>query len=151
MCTTNMTINTQLRLTYSPSLIHPHKYAYLLTESLLHATRLLKNVLFLKSQFSVMTLIWCAFQPRLTLVARKRPRSFCQKYRRHVTFKHAYTLHPPRSNCAEYATVKAECANVSDNDITLNTSGNTPSQTSDLAENMWTDPGLISVRVLIFT
>ena len=32
------------------------------------------------------------FHPRLTAVARKRPRSFCQKRRWQVTAKHAYTL-----------------------------------------------------------
>ena len=32
------------------------------------------------------------FHPRVTAVARKRPRSFCQKRRWQVTAKHAYTL-----------------------------------------------------------
>ena len=32
------------------------------------------------------------FHPRVTAVARKRPRSFCQKCRWQVTAKHAYTL-----------------------------------------------------------
>ena len=32
------------------------------------------------------------FHPRVTAVARKRPRSFCQKRSRQVTAKHAYTL-----------------------------------------------------------
>ena len=32
------------------------------------------------------------FHPRVTAVARKRPRSFCQKRRWEVTAKHAYTL-----------------------------------------------------------
>ena len=32
------------------------------------------------------------FHPRVTAVARKRPRSFCQKCRWQVTVKHAYTL-----------------------------------------------------------
>ena len=34
----------------------------------------------------------CPFHPRVTAVARKRPRSFCQKCRWQVTAKHAYTL-----------------------------------------------------------
>ena len=33
-----------------------------------------------------------SFHPRVTAVARKRPRSFCQKRRWQVTAKHAYTL-----------------------------------------------------------
>ena len=33
------------------------------------------------------------FHPCVTAVARKRPRSFCQKHRWQVTAKHAYTLH----------------------------------------------------------
>ena len=35
----------------------------------------------LQNQFSVLTLIRCPFHPRVTAVARKRPRSFCQKCR----------------------------------------------------------------------
>ena len=46
----------------------------------------------LQSQLCVLTLIWCPFQPRVTAVARKRPRSFCKKCRWQVTRKHAYTL-----------------------------------------------------------
>ena len=33
----------------------------------------------LQSQLCLLTLIWCPYQPRVTAVARKRPRSFCQK------------------------------------------------------------------------
>ena len=61
MCTHNVhthtKINTQKRLTYSLSLIHLQKYAYLLTKSLLQATCLLVNVLLLQSQHRVLTVI----------------------------------------------------------------------------------------------
>ena len=36
-------------------------------------------------------------------VARKRPRSFCQKCRWQVTPKHAYTFDPTKSEWADYA------------------------------------------------
>ena len=46
--------------------------------------------------FRVIFLCWLLFRypfhPRVTTVARKRPRSFCQKRRWQVTAKHAYTL-----------------------------------------------------------
>ena len=51
----------------------------------------------LQSQLCVLTLIQCLFHPRVTTVARKRPWSFCQKYRWQVTAKHAYTLDPMKS------------------------------------------------------
>ena len=44
-----------------------------------------------QSQLCVLTLTWCPFHPRVTAVARKTPRLFCQKYRWQVTPKHAYT------------------------------------------------------------
>ena len=87
-------------------------------------------------------------------VARKRPRSFCQKCRWQVTPKHAYTLDLTKSEWADYAAVQAKCENLSENDFTRNSSGNTRQQSSQLAEPLWTDPGLksgISVRELIST
>ena len=51
----------------------------------------------LQSQLCVLTLIWCPFHPHVTTVARKRPRSSCQKCRWQVTSKHAYTLDPSKS------------------------------------------------------
>ena len=50
--------------------------------------------------------------------------------------------------------VQAECGNLSGNELTLNSSGNTQSQSSQLAEPLWTKPGLesgISLRELIST
>ena len=41
--------------------------------------------------------------PRVTAVARKRPRSLCQKCRWPVTPKHAHTLDPTKSEWADYA------------------------------------------------
>ena len=102
----------------------------------------------------MLTLIRCPFYPRVTAVARKIPRSFCQKLRWQVTPKHAYTIDPTKSEWADYAAVQAECGNLSGNELTRNSSGNTRSQSSQLAEPLWTDPGLkgeISVRELIST
>ena len=45
--------------------------------------------------------------PRVTAVARKRPRSFCQKCRWQVTPKYVYTLDPTKSEWADYAAVQA--------------------------------------------
>ena len=103
----------------------------------------------------MLTLIyWCPFHPRVTAVARKRPRSYCQQCRWQVTPKHAYTLDPSKSEWADYAAVQAECGNLSGNELTHNSSGNIRSQSSQLAKPLWTDPGLqsgISLRVLIST
>ena len=102
----------------------------------------------------MLTLIRCPFHPCVTAVAHKRPRSFCQKCRRQVTPKHAYTLDPSKSKWADFAAVQAECWNLSGNELTCNWSGNTRLQSSQLAELLWTDPGLksgISVRKLIST
>ena len=59
----------------------------------------------LQSQLCVLTRIRYSFQPRVTTVARKRPRSFCG--RRQATPKHAYTLDPTKSEWADYAAVHA--------------------------------------------
>ena len=87
-------------------------------------------------------------------MARKRPRSFCQKCRWQVTPKHTYNLDPTKSEWADYAVVQAECGSLSGNELTRNSSGNTLSQSSQLAKPMWTDSGLksgISVCELIST
>ena len=89
-----------------------------------------------------MTLIRCPFHPRVTAVVRKRPRSFCQKCRWQVTPNHTYTFDPTKSEWADYAAVQAECKNLSGNELTRNSSGNTQSQSSQLAEPLLTDPGL---------
>ena len=91
---------------------------------------------------------------RVTAVARKRPRPFCQKCSWQVTPKHAYTPNPTKSEWTDYAAVQAQCGNLSGNELTHNTSGNTRSQSPQLAEPLWTDLGLksgISVRELIST
>ena len=92
--------------------------------------------------------------PRVTVVACKRPWSFCQKCMRLVTSKHPYTLDPKKSEWADYAAIKAQCGNLSRNQLTRNLSGNTQPQPFQLTEPLWTDPGLqsgISVRMLIST
>ena len=107
----------------------------------------------LQSQLSVLTYSVSA-PPCSTAVARKRLRSFCQKCRWQVTPKHAHTLVPTKSEWADYAAVQASCGNLSGNELTRNSSGNTRPQSTHLAEPLWTDPGLksgISVRDLIST
>ena len=68
--------------------------------------------------------------------------------------KHADTLDPSKSEWADYAAVQAQCGNLSGNELTRNASGNTRSQSSQLAEPLWTDSGLksgIILRELIST
>ena len=104
----------------------------------------------LQSQLCVLTLIRWPFHPRVTAVARKRPRSFCQKCRSQVTHQHEYILDPSKPGWA----IQTECGNLSANELTRNSSGNTRSQSSQLAEPLWTDPGLksgSSLRKLIST
>ena len=63
-------------------------------------------------------LIFCAdsysvsVPTRVTAVARKTPRSFCQKCNGQVTPNHAYTLDPTKSEWADYA-VQAQYGNLS--------------------------------------
>ena len=92
----------------------------------------------------MLTLIRCPFHRCVTAVARKRPRSFCQKCRWRVTPKHAYTLDVSKSEWVDYAAVQAEYGNLPGNELTRNSSGNIRSQSSQLAEPLWTDPGLKS-------
>ena len=92
----------------------------------------------------MLTLIRCPFQPRVTAVARKRPRSCRQKCRWQVTPEHAYTLDPTKSERADYAAVQASCGNLSGNELTRNLSGNIRPQSSQPAEPLWTDPELNS-------
>ena len=102
----------------------------------------------------MLTLIRCLFHSRVTAVARKRPRSFCKKTRWQVTPKRAYTIDPTKSEWADYAAIQTECGNLSGHELTRNLSGNTRSQSSQLAKPLWTDPGLNSgnsLRELIST
>ena len=102
----------------------------------------------------MLTLLRCPFRPRVTTVARKRPRLFCRKRRWQVTSKHAYTLDPTKSQWADYVAVHAWCRKPSGSELTRNLSGNTRPQSSQLTEPLWTDPGLKSgncVRQLIST
>ena len=50
------------------------------------------RIFFSRVNFLCWLLFQYPFHPLVTTVARKRPRSFCQKYRWQVTAKHAYTL-----------------------------------------------------------
>ena len=50
------------------------------------------RIVFSRVSFLCRLLFWYSFHPRVTAVARKRPRSFSQKCRWQVTAKHACTL-----------------------------------------------------------
>ena len=94
------------------------------------------------------------FHFHVTAVVRERPQSFCQKCRWQVTRKHACTHDPIKSEWANYFAVRAQCGSLSRNELTSNLSGNIQPQLSQLAELLWTDPGVnsgISVRKLIST
>ena len=87
-------------------------------------------------------------------MARKRFWSFCQKCRWQITPTRAYTRDPSKSEWADYAAVQAECGNLWENKLTSNSSGNTRLQSSQLAEPLWTIPGIkrgLSVHTLIST
>ena len=102
----------------------------------------------------MLTLIRCPCHLRVSTVARKRPLSFFQKCRWQVTPKQAFILDPTKSERADYAAVQALSGNLTGNELTRKSSGNTRSQSSQFAEPLWTDPGLksgISVRELIST
>ena len=61
---------------------------------------------------------------------------------------------PSKLEWADYFAVQAECGNLSGNELTRNSSGNARSQSSQLAEPLWTDPYLksgITLRELIST
>ena len=94
------------------------------------------------------------FHPHVTTVAHKRPQSFCQKCRWWVSPKHAYALDTTKSERPYYAAVQAQCGNLSRHELTCNLQGNTRARSSQLAEPLWTNPGLksgISVCKLIST
>ena len=66
----------------------------------------------LESQLCVLTLTQSLFNPCVTAVACKRPRSFCLKCRWQVTPRHTYTHDPMKSGWADYATVQADSGTV---------------------------------------
>ena len=74
----------------------------------------------------------------------KRPWSFSLKCRWQVTPEHAYTLDQTKSEWADYATVQAQCGNLSGNELTRNWWGTIKPQLSQVAVPLWTDPGLKS-------
>ena len=71
-------------------------------------------------------------------------KTFYQKCRWKVTPKHVYTFDPTKSDWADYAAVQAQCGNLTENELTRILLGNTQPQWSQLAEPLWTDPGLKS-------
>ena len=92
----------------------------------------------------MLTLIRCPFHPCVSAVTRTK-----------VSSKHTlYTFDPAKSEWVDYAVVQAECGNLSGHELTRNSSGNTWSQSSQLAEPLKTDLAIknrISVRELIST
>ena len=52
---------------------------------------------------------------------------------------------------ADYAAIQPQCRNLLGNELTSNSSENAQSQSSQLAEPLWTDPVRISARELIST
>ena len=101
-----------------------------------------ENFLFL-SQLGVLTLTWCPFHPRVTAVARKRPRSFCQNCRWHRL--HLNTNTPLTRRSRSELTMPLYRHGVGTYRETSShatrSSGNTQSQSSQLAEPLWTDSG----------
>ena len=112
------------------------------------------RIFFFRVNFVCWLFIRCPFRPRFTAVARKRPWSFCQKCRWQVTPEHTCTFDPTKLEWVDYATVQAWCGNLPGNELTCTLSGNTWTSWFQLAEPLWTDPGLksgISVHELIST
>ena len=66
-----------------------------------------------------------------------------------------FTQSATKSEWADYAAVQAQRGTLSRNELTRNLSGNNRSQSSQLAEPLWNDPGTkksgISLRRLIST
>ena len=98
----------------------------------------------LQSELCVLTLIPCLFHHCVTAVACKRPWSLCQKCRWQITPKHTHNLDQTKSKWADHAAVQAWCGNISGNELTRNSSGNTRLQSSQLTQPLWTDPSLKS-------
>ena len=106
----------------------------------------------LQSWLCVLTLVRCPFHPYVTAVARKRPRPFCQKRRWQVTpnthtpltqrSRSGLTIPLSRQRVGTYAETSSHAT----------CQGTFRPQSSQLAEPLWTDPGIksgISVRELI--
>ena len=93
-----------------------------------------RRIFFSRVNFVHWLFIWCALHLRFTAVACKRSQSFCQKSRWQVRPQHAYTLWPNEPLSRQ---------------LTRNLAGKTGPQSSQLAESLWTNPGInsgISVR-----
>ena len=98
---------------------------------------------FFSPESTLCALIRCPFHPCFTVVARKRPRSFCQKCRWQIKPKQAYTLDPTKSEWADYAAVREKFGDVSGNELTRNLSGHIWPQSSQLAQPLWMMPGSV--------
>ena len=76
----------------------------------------------------------------LLTMARKRTRSFCQKSRWQIT---PTRIHQ-RSRNGLTKLSRHSVGKYQENELTDHSAGNTPPQSSQLAETLWTDPGLVS-------
>ena len=83
-------------------------------------------------------------------MVRKRPRSFRPECSWQITSKCAYT-HQRRSEPNMPLTTHEQCGNLSENELTENSSGYTPPQSSQDAEPLSNYPGLISECELVTT
>ena len=96
------------------------------------------------------TFIRCPFHPRVTELAHKRPWSFCQKFRWQVTSKHIPLTQ--RSLSGLIMPLSRHSVGTYRETSSQATHRGTLTHSSQLAEPLWTDPGLksgISVRELI--
>ena len=76
------------------------------------------RLFFSRVSFLCLTLTRCPFHPCVTAVARKRPRSFCQKSRWQVTDKRACTLDPTKSERADYVGIVWELIRETNSHVT---------------------------------
>ena len=114
------------------------------------------RIFFSRVNFVCWLLFGDPFQPRVTAVARKRPRSFCQMSRCEVTPKHAYILDPTK---LEWLTVPLS----RHSEVTYQETSSYATRQGTLGHSRlcwlshcgpWTDPGVksgISVRKLLST
>ena len=100
--------------------------------------------IFISSDLSVLTLIRYPFHPRVTAVTSKTPRSFCQKRTRQLHLNtHTPLTQRGRSGLTRPLS-RYSVGTLSGNELTRNVSGNIQPQSSQLAESVWTDPGVKS-------
>ena len=80
--------------------------------------------------------------PPVTAVARRRSRSFCPKCRWQVTPKTRIHPWPDEVGVGRLCAIQAQCGNLFGNELARNLSGNIRPQSSQVAEPLWTYPGI---------